>query len=75
MYWETGIAPPAVIDGEPKEEEEEAVQMPARAPEPGHRSWQTDLDSIEDDDDDPPPRTTMKKNMKASHSTRRSARR
>ena len=65
---------PAVISGEPKEEED-AVQMPARAPEPGRRTWQIDLDSAEDDDDDPPARTAMKKKMKASSSTHRSARR
>ena len=75
VYWETAIAPPAVIGGEPKEEEEEAVHMPARAPEPGRRTWQIDLDSAEDDDDDPPARTAMKKKMKASGSTSRSARR
>ena len=75
MYWETAIAPPAVIAGEPKEEEEEAVHMPARAPEPGRRTWQIDLDSAEDDDNDPPARTAMKKKMKASGSTSRSARR
>ena len=75
MYWETAIAPPAVIGGESKEEEEEAVQMPARAPEPGRRSWHIDLDSAEDDEDDPPARTTMKKKMKASGSTSRFARR
>ena len=74
VYWETAIAPPAVIGGDPKQEEE-AVQMPARAPEPGRRSWQIDLDSAEDDDDDPPARTVMKKKMKASGSTSRSARR
>src|SRR4051812_4972816 len=45
VYWETAIAPPAVIGGEPKEEQEEAVHMPARAPEPGRRTWQIDLDS------------------------------
>ena len=66
--------PPAVIGGEPKEEEE-PVQIPVRAPELGHHTWQIDLDSAEDDDDDPPPRTAMNKKMKASHSTRRSARR
>nr|XP_020182262.1 uncharacterized protein LOC109767937 [Aegilops tauschii subsp. strangulata] len=33
VYWETAIAPLTAIDGEPKEEEE-AVQMLARAPEP-----------------------------------------
>ncbi|XP_037405926.1 uncharacterized protein LOC119268410 [Triticum dicoccoides] len=71
VYWETTIVPPAVIGGEPKEEEE-PVQMPVRAPEPGRRTWQIDLDSAEDDDD-PPPRMTMDKKMKASHSTRRSA--
>ena len=75
MYWETAIAPPAVIAGEPKEEEEEAVHMPARAPEPGRRTWQIDLDSAEDDEDDPLARTAMKKKMKASGSTSRSARR
>ena len=68
MYWETGIAPPAVIGGEPKEEEEEVV----RAPEPVRPTWQTDLDSAEDD---PPDRTAMIKKMKASGSTSRSARR
>ena len=73
VYWETTIVPPAVISGEPKEEEE-PVQMPARASEPGRRTWQIDLDSAEDDDDDPPPRTAMNKNVKANHSTRRSAR-
>ncbi|KAE8784464.1 Chitinase domain-containing protein 1 [Hordeum vulgare] len=66
------IVPPAVIGGEPKEEEEPA-QMPVRAPEAGHRNWQIDLDSAEDDDA-PPPRTVMDKKMKASHSTRRSVR-
>ena len=64
--------PPMVIGGEPKEEEE-PVQMPARALEPGRHTWQIDLDSAEDDDD-PPPRTAMNKKMKASHSTRWSAR-
>ena len=72
VYWETAIAPPAVIGGEPKEEEEEAVHMPARAPEPVCPTWQIDLDSAEDD---PPARTAMKKKMKASGSTSRSARR
>ena len=71
VYWETGIPPLAVIGGEPKEEEEEAV----RAPEPVRPTWQIDLDSAEDDDDDPPARTAMKKKMKASGSNRRSARR
>ena len=71
VYWETAIVPTAVIGGEPKEEEE-PVQMPARAPEPGRRTWQIDLDSAEDDD--PPRRTAMNKKMKASGSTRRSAR-
>ena len=70
VYWETTIAPPAVIGGEPKEEEEEAV----RAPEPVRPTWQIDLDSAEDDDDDSPARTAMKKKMKASGSTSRSAR-
>ena len=74
VYWEMAIVPPAVIGGEPKEEEE-PVQMPARAPEPGCHTWQIDLDSAEDDDDDPAARTAMKKKMKASGSTRRSARR
>ena len=71
VYWEMTIAPPAVIGGEPKEEEE-PVQMPARAPEPGRRTWQIDLDSAEDNDD-PPARTAMKKKMKAIGSTSRSA--
>ena len=73
VYWETTIVPPTVIGGEPKEEEE-PVQMPVRAPEPGRRTWQIDLDFAEDDDDDPPARTAMKKKMKANSSTRRSAR-
>ena len=64
VYWETTIASPAVSGGEPKEEEE-PVQMPARAPEPGRRTWQIDLDSSDSNDD----------LMKASHLTRRSARR
>ncbi|KAE8799436.1 Chitinase domain-containing protein 1 [Hordeum vulgare] len=55
VYWETAIVPSAVIGGEP-EEEEEPVQMPVRAPEAGRRSWQIDLDSVEDDDDRPPSR-------------------
>ena len=38
VYWETAIVPPAVIVGEPKEEEE-PMQMPVRAPEPGHPTW------------------------------------
>ena len=49
------------------------MQMLARALEPGHHTWQIDLDSPEDNDDDPPPRTVMNKKMKASGSTRRSA--
>ncbi|XBH58681.1 hypothetical protein VPH35_080075 [Triticum aestivum] len=72
VYWETTIVPPVDIGGEPKEEEE-PVQMPVRAPEPGRPTWQIDLDSGEDDDN-PPPRTAMDKKMKASHSTCRSAR-
>ncbi|KAM3230240.1 hypothetical protein ACQJBY_060811 [Aegilops geniculata] len=72
VYWETAIVPPMDIDGEPKEEEE-PVQMPVMAPEPGRRTWQIDLDSAQDDND-PPPRTAMDKKMKASHSTRHSAR-
>ena len=67
MYWETAIASPMVISGEPKKEEEEP-----RAPEPVHPTWQIDLGSAEDD---PPARTAMKKKMKASGSTSRSARR
>ncbi|KAE8798537.1 Acyl-CoA-binding domain-containing protein 4 [Hordeum vulgare] len=63
------IVPPAVIGGEPKEEKE-PVQMPVRAPEADHCSWQIDLDSA-DDDDDLLPRTAMDNKMKASHSTRR----
>ena len=73
VYWETTIVPPAVISGEPKEEEE-PVQMPARAPKPGRRTWKIDLNSS-DNDDDPPPRMAMDKKMKASHSTCRPARR
>ena len=65
--------PPTVIGGEPKEEEE-LVQMPVRVPEPGRRTWQIDLGSS-DSDDDPSPCTAMKKKMKASGSTSRSARR
>ena len=75
VYWETGIASPLVIGGEPKEEEEEAVHMLGRAPEPVRPTWQIDLDSAEDDEDDPPAGTAMKKKMKASGSTSRSARR
>ena len=75
MYWDTAIAPLAVIGGEPKEEEEEAVHMPGRAPGPVCPTWQIDLDSAEDDEDDPPARTALKKKMKASGSTSRSARR
>ena len=63
--------PPTVIGVEPKEEEE-PVQMPVRAPEPGRHTWQIDLDSS-NSDDDPPLRTMMDKKMKASHSTRHSA--
>ena len=36
VYWKRAIVPPAVIGGEPKEEEE-PVQMPMRAPERGRR--------------------------------------
>lgn len=63
---------PAVIGGDPKEEEE-PMQMPVRASEAGRRSWQIDLNSAEDDDG-PPPRRAMDKKMKANHSTRRSVR-
>ena len=51
------------------------MHMPARAPEPGRRAWQIDLNSAEDDDGDPSARMAMKKKMKASGSTSRSARR
>ena len=73
VYCETANVPPTFISGEPKEEEE-PVQMPVRASEPGRHTWQIDLDSS-NSDDDPPLRTMMDKKMKASHSTRRSARR
>nr|XP_020185656.1 uncharacterized protein LOC109771372 [Aegilops tauschii subsp. strangulata] len=73
LYWETAIVSPAVIGGEPKEEEE-PVQMLVRAPEPGRRTWQIDLDSS-NSNNDPRPHTAMDKKMKARHSTRRSARR
>jgi hypothetical protein len=48
-YWNRTLVAPEVIALEP-EEEEEAVEVVVRAPEPGHRTLPIDLDDREDDE-------------------------